>query len=240
MKENPWSRRELLRSLRGAGAGLALAPFALGAPGEEDVAPAEDLMREHGVLNRLLLIYEEAIRRIGARQEFAPRVLSEAAGIVRRFIEEYHEKSEEESLFPRFEKAGKLVDLVAVLRQQHQAGRRVTAEVERLAGRLTFSEARRAERTRARGHGPLPGLSFAREQEGVRGPGRRLRGEGAPPLRQRRVRESGGGSGGAGERARDLRAFPLHDATTFCRRTMRRVGAEEPTPTGRRPCRLPG
>ena len=147
MKGNPWNRRELLRTLPGAGAGLALAPFALGAPEEEEVAPAEDLMREHGVLNRLLLLYEEAIRRLGARQEFAPRVLSETAGIVRRFIEEYHEKSEEESLFPRFEKAGKLVDLVAVLRQQHLAGRRVTAEIERLAGRLTFSEARHAERS---------------------------------------------------------------------------------------------
>jgi hemerythrin-like domain-containing protein len=148
MKGNPLNRRELLRTLRGAGAGLALASFAPGAPEEEDVLPAEDLMREHGVLNRLLLVYEEAIRRLGARQEFAPRILSEAAGIIRRFVEEYHEKSEEESLFPRFEKAGKLVDLVAVLRQQHQAGRRVTAEIERLAGRLTFAETRRAERSK--------------------------------------------------------------------------------------------
>src|SRR5437868_12741073 len=31
--------------------------------GEDDVAPAEDLMREHGVLNRILLVYEESIRR---------------------------------------------------------------------------------------------------------------------------------------------------------------------------------
>ena len=148
MKGNPVNRRELLRTIRGAGAGLVLAPFAMGAPEEEDVLPAEDLMREHGVLNRLLLIYEEAIRRLGARQDFAPRVLSAAAGIVRRFIEEYHEKSEEESVFPRFEKAGKLVDLVAVLRQQHLAGRRVTAEIERLAAGLTFAESRRAERSR--------------------------------------------------------------------------------------------
>jgi hemerythrin-like domain-containing protein len=148
MKQNPWNRRELLRTLRGAGAVLVAAPFAPGPPEQEDVLPAEDLMREHGVLNRLLLVYEEAIRRLGARQEFAPRILSEAAGIIRRFVEEYHEKSEEESLFPRFEKAGKLVDLVAVLRQQHQAGRRVTAEIERLAGRLTFAETRRAERSK--------------------------------------------------------------------------------------------
>jgi hemerythrin-like domain-containing protein len=147
MNGNPLNRRELLRTIRGAGVGLALAPLASGAPEEEDVLPAEDLMREHGVLNRLLLIYEEAIRRLTARQDFAPRILSEAVGIIRRFVEEYHEKSEEESLFPRFEMAGKLVDLVAVLRQQHQAGRRVTAEIERLAGRLTFAESRHADRS---------------------------------------------------------------------------------------------
>jgi hypothetical protein len=33
---------------------------------EEEVSPAEDLMREHGVLKRLLLVYGEAIRRIEA------------------------------------------------------------------------------------------------------------------------------------------------------------------------------
>jgi hemerythrin-like domain-containing protein len=42
------------------------------------------------------------------------------------FIEDYHEKLEEDFLFPRFEKANQLVDLVKVLRTQHQAGRRVT------------------------------------------------------------------------------------------------------------------
>ena len=134
MKGIPPNRREILRTVRSAGTGLLLASFAKGSPEEEEVAPGEDLMREHGVLNRLLLIYEEGLRRLDARRDFAPNVLSAAAGIVRRFIEEYHEKSEEENLFPRFEKAGKLVDLVAVLRRQHQAGRRLTAEIERLAG----------------------------------------------------------------------------------------------------------
>jgi hypothetical protein len=47
MKRNPLNRRELLRAIRGAGAGLVLAPFAAGAPEEEEVAPGEDLMREH-------------------------------------------------------------------------------------------------------------------------------------------------------------------------------------------------
>ena len=30
---------------------------------DEEISPAEDLMREHGVLNRVLLVYEEAVRR---------------------------------------------------------------------------------------------------------------------------------------------------------------------------------
>jgi hemerythrin-like domain-containing protein len=135
------SRREFL----GKGALLATAAVlpagafghslpAAASPGEEEeVAPAEDLMREHGVLNRLLLVYEEGVRRLEAKERFDAAVLGDAAGIVRHFIEDYHEKLEEDYLFPRFEKAGRLVELVGVLRQQHHAGRDVTARIERLA-----------------------------------------------------------------------------------------------------------
>ncbi len=97
---------------------------------EEDVSPAEDLMREHGALNRILLLYDEAVTRLESRKDFPPDVLASAAGIVRRFIEQYHEKLEEENLFPRFEKAGKLVDLVQTLKRQHEAGRTLTGHIE--------------------------------------------------------------------------------------------------------------
>ncbi len=59
--------------------------------------------------------------------------LKDSADIIRHFIEEYHEKLEEDHLFPRFPKAGKLVDLVTVLKNQHEAGRRVTAKILQLA-----------------------------------------------------------------------------------------------------------
>jgi hemerythrin-like domain-containing protein len=59
--------------------------------------------------------------------------LKEAAGLIRRFIEDYHEKLEEDFLFPRFEKVKKLTGLVAVLREQHQAGRRLTDSIQRRA-----------------------------------------------------------------------------------------------------------
>lgn len=101
--------------------------------GEEDIAPAEDLMREHGVLNRVLLVYEECTRRIDAHQDLNPEPLADAARIVRTFIEDYHEKLEEDHLFPRYRAAGKLVDLVDTLTLQHKAGRRVTERIEALA-----------------------------------------------------------------------------------------------------------
>jgi hemerythrin-like domain-containing protein len=100
---------------------------------EEEVSPPEDLMREHGVLKRVLLVYDEAIRRIGARQDLPPEAVRDAATIVRTFIEDYHEKLEEDYLFPRFEKAGRLTDLTNVLRMQHQAGRKVTDQITQLA-----------------------------------------------------------------------------------------------------------
>jgi hemerythrin-like domain-containing protein len=93
---------------------------------ENEVSPPEDLMREHGVLKRILLVYGEALRRMDASEELPPEPLADSAKIIREFVEDYHEKLEENFLFPRFRKANKLVDLVEVLLQQHQAGRRLT------------------------------------------------------------------------------------------------------------------
>ncbi|WFU15706.1 hemerythrin domain-containing protein [Bradyrhizobium sp. CB3481] len=93
---------------------------------ETKVTPPEDLMREHGVLDRVLLVYEAGLERFAANQEFDPAHLVNAAEIVRDFIEDYHEKSEEQAVFPRFRKARKMVELVDTLQAQHQAGRRVT------------------------------------------------------------------------------------------------------------------
>jgi hemerythrin-like domain-containing protein len=100
---------------------------------EEEVSPPEDLMREHGVLKRVLLVYEEAIRRIEAKHEIPLEAVRQAADIIRTFIEGYHERLEEDHLFPLFEKAGRLADLTRVLRVQHQAGRRLTDQIARLA-----------------------------------------------------------------------------------------------------------
>jgi hemerythrin-like domain-containing protein len=130
------SRRRWLISAGVACAGLAAVPtWAIGqtqSDQDADVTPPEDLMREHGVLRRVLLVYEEGIRRIEGKRELPPDTLRQAAEIIRTFIEGYHEKLEEDYLFPRFEKAGRLTDLTRVLRDQHQAGRRLTEQIVKL------------------------------------------------------------------------------------------------------------
>jgi len=95
----------------------------------EEVSTNEDLMREHGVLNRVLLIYDEAIRRIQGNEKFDPAVIIKSAGLIKSFIEDYHEKLEEDHIFPRFEQSGKLVELTVNLRAQHAMGRRVTERI---------------------------------------------------------------------------------------------------------------
>src|SRR5437773_10526635 len=94
-------RREFLTMTFGLGisrgGGLALTTAALAdAPAdkkesEEGISAPEDLMREHGVLNRILLIYEEGIRRLKAREDVTPDVFLKPAMLVRKFVEDYHE-----------------------------------------------------------------------------------------------------------------------------------------------------
>ncbi|MBV8758897.1 MAG: hemerythrin domain-containing protein [Deltaproteobacteria bacterium] len=92
--------------------------------GDDDggVTANEDLMREHSGLRRILFIYQAA-----APKGDDASVLA-CAKLVRRFVEDYHEHTEETYIFPRLE-TGTLQPLVATLRLQHQAGRRLTDQL---------------------------------------------------------------------------------------------------------------
>jgi len=97
---------------------------------EPEVTATEDLMREHGVLRRALLVYSEVTPKL--RQNAAKldaRALYETASLFRSFGEEYHEKMlEEQHIFPIVKKmkmeAAKYPDILVA---QHQRGREITA-----------------------------------------------------------------------------------------------------------------
>jgi hemerythrin-like domain-containing protein len=128
-------RREFLR-LGGAVLLAGSAPVAAVADKidpEAGVTAPEDLMKEHGVLNRCLLLYEAGLHQLDGGHDPGPDVFAHTAALIRKFVEEYHEKNEEKYIFPHFEKAKKLTDLVATLKEQHKAGRQVTASIVSLS-----------------------------------------------------------------------------------------------------------
>jgi hemerythrin-like domain-containing protein len=115
----------------------------------QKVSPPEDLMQEHGVLNRILLIYDHCRTQLINKAGFPLEAIAGAAGVVRNFVEDYHEKQEENYLFPRFRKANQLTDLVNTLLLQHEAGRKLTDQIIQLSGSSSRTDSENQQLTRA-------------------------------------------------------------------------------------------
>lgn len=109
-------------------AALAIPPAACGREEEEKgVGAVEDLMREHGVLRRALLIYAQSAPLLtGAPEKIDATALYKTAKLFQEFGEDYHErKLEEAHIFPALRKSG-AAPLVDVLIAQHERGRAIT------------------------------------------------------------------------------------------------------------------
>lgn len=106
------------------------------------IPPTEDLMREHGVLVRIMLIYKkvaESLFSIPTDIGSLNAVLYQTAVITQQFIDDYHQSLEENYVFPLFLRARKQVHLVNTLLEQHKAGRNMTADILQLTSTLDFS-----------------------------------------------------------------------------------------------------
>ncbi len=124
------NRRRLIVS---AGLGVAAGALAVPAAGaeeeEKEVTAVEDLMREHGVLRRALIVYTEVAGRLQAGSaDFDPAALNRTAKLFQSFGENYHErKLEEAHIFPIVKKAGgPAAALPDILIAQHNRGREIT------------------------------------------------------------------------------------------------------------------
>jgi hemerythrin-like domain-containing protein len=109
-----------------ASAGWALSESPAAPPGTASIPPDDDLMREHGVLKRVLLCYREMTARIQAGTPLDAPDLHDAALIIHDYIEGFHEGLEEGYVFPRLAAAGQLTATVITLRVQHARGRVIT------------------------------------------------------------------------------------------------------------------
>jgi hemerythrin-like domain-containing protein len=127
------TRRRFLIASGSAGPALLIGAAARADDEEErEVTATEDLMREHGILRRALLLYSEAAARLRAdAAAFDPRALAPAATLFQDFGETYHERMlEEQHVFPTVKSAGgPAAALVDVLEAQHRRGREITAYI---------------------------------------------------------------------------------------------------------------
>ncbi|HKA20847.1 MAG TPA: hemerythrin domain-containing protein [Blastocatellia bacterium] len=94
-----------------------------------EVTATEDLMREHGVLRRALLVYSEAAAKLRTNPSaVSAESLLKTAKLFRAFGEEYHERKLEEAyIFPAVKKAGgPAAAYPDILLAQHSRGREIT------------------------------------------------------------------------------------------------------------------
>jgi hemerythrin-like domain-containing protein len=150
MAETDESRRRLLTTAGIVGAALFSATSGFSAAAtekgkkqgeEKEVGAVEDLMREHGVLRRALLVYVESVPKLRANPGSLPTdAIARTAKLFRTFGEDYHERMlEEPYIFPAVKKAGgAAAAYVDVLKAQHDRGREVTDYILAVTGRGTI------------------------------------------------------------------------------------------------------
>ena|ERR1043165_212299 len=137
------TRRDFLRTSAIVGTGLVLNSCSRANQGKEqmevskeaenekggEVTATEDLMREHGVLRRALLVYTAAATKLHSNpSSIPPDALQKTAKLFRAFGEEYHEKKLEEAyIFPAVKQAGGEAAIYPdILVTQHNRGREIT------------------------------------------------------------------------------------------------------------------
>lgn len=111
----------------------------------KEVLAVEDLMREHGVLRRSLLVYAEAATRASRGTEIPMDALGQTAALFRTFGEDYHERAlEEQHVFvPLLRAGGQAGALARTLTAQHQRGREFTDYIMAVAKKGSLNSANR-------------------------------------------------------------------------------------------------
>src|SRR5512147_625968 len=90
-------------------------------PGRAAEGPlAGGLMLEHGLAERIMLVYERFIKDRKSGEEADLSLINRTARIAKSCLSECHERNEERYLFPLFREEGYLADVVDALEGQHE------------------------------------------------------------------------------------------------------------------------
>lgn len=92
-------------------------------------SPTGDLMRGHGIAERIMLVYERTIKDRKAGEKVDLQTVNRAARIAQSFVSGCHEACEERYLFPVFREEVYLAGTVETLLRQHEIARGVTDRI---------------------------------------------------------------------------------------------------------------
>ena len=142
-------------ALIGAGAGLVLGAGATQAANAltttstaasdipDPPSAGEALMTEHGVLKRLMLVYQTASTQLATGHTPPADAIAQTAELIADYVEGFHEGLEEAYIFPRVQAVHP--SLIHTLLVQHDRGRHLTSAISYLAGQnLEQAKARTA------------------------------------------------------------------------------------------------
>jgi hemerythrin-like domain-containing protein len=98
-------------------------------------SPIEDLMVQHSVLRRALLIYEECIRRLTNNEELDPALIADTTDVIDKVIINLHAPLERAYIFPMYEKSEKYSKMAQILDDQHNAAGGIEKEILKYSNR---------------------------------------------------------------------------------------------------------
>jgi hemerythrin-like domain-containing protein len=130
-------RRDFLRGVGIAAAGIAAGRGFVGGQEQNGPAPvsaAERLMSEHGVIQRLMICFDEAADNMETGVAVPMSAVLGAGAIADEFVGSYHEELEEQFIFKALEDRREQSALILTLRRQHAAGRALTGRIMNVAG----------------------------------------------------------------------------------------------------------
>jgi hemerythrin-like domain-containing protein len=220
------------RFVVGAGAGaLGLAGCGQSHESDDDngaiVTPGEDLMGEHGIVRRVMVVWNELDGRLRRGEPVDAAPLASSVDLVQWFIERNHERTEENEVFPRLMHAGREEALVRTLLAQHEVGRAMTRELASLAASEITEASRPRLITLLADHSRMYAAHASREDTIVFPALRELVGEGWAELgehfeeNEHHTLGEGGFERAVAQVAAVERAYGIEDLASFTPATIR-------------------
>lgn len=102
---------------------------------EEESSPIEDLMKEHGFIELILVMYQRMIDQAAMGQAVDISVIHRSAEMLKNIVSDHHEKDEELYIFPKFIEANYIVEIIDTLKEQHDRSRIIIKEMMDLSSR---------------------------------------------------------------------------------------------------------